>query len=118
MYIGLRQMVVVVAAAALLAMSPVSSASPVAPLDGLKCPHPTGAGTTGDWEVVFGRRALRSNAVKLLKRVKAAGLRQVVIEREQCLFEVAIIGLRSRASATTIATRARRLGFTVRIMQS
>jgi hypothetical protein len=118
MNIGLRQSLVVVAAAALLGVSAGSSASSIAPRDGLKCPHATGAGTTGDWEVAFGRRALRSNAVKLLRRVRAKGFRPAVIEREQCLFEAAVIGLHTRHAAVVIAVRAKRRGLVVSIVQS
>jgi hypothetical protein len=118
MNIGLRQSLVVAAAAALMGVSAGSSASAVAPRGGVKCPHATGAGTTGDWEVAFGRRALRSNAVKLLRRVRAKGFPRAMIEREQCLFEVAVIGLHTRHAAVVIAVRAKRRGFVVRVVQS
>ena len=118
MNMGLRQPLVVVAAAALLAVSGGASTSAVAPRDSVKCPHATGAGTTGDWEVAFGRRALRSNAVKLLRRVRARGFPRAVIEQEQCLFEVAVIGLHTRHAAVVIAIRAKRRGFVVSVVQS
>jgi hypothetical protein len=119
MNIGFRQLVLVIAVAALLAGGGGLARGAVTPLGGSKCRHAsTGVGTTGDWEVVFGRRALRAKAVRLLRRVRAGGFRRAVIEREQCLFEVAIIGFPSRPRAMVIASRAQRRRFKVSIMQS
>jgi len=56
--------------------------------------------------------------VKLLRRVRAKGFPRAMIEREQCLFEVAVIGLHTRHAAVVIAVRAKRRGFVVRVVQS
>jgi hypothetical protein len=74
--------------------------------------------TTGDWEVAFGRFKRMPAAVKLLRQVHAKGFRCAVIEREQHIFEVAVIGLHSHDAATVIARRAFDAGFNPVILQS
>jgi hypothetical protein len=118
MSLRLRVVLPAIVAIGLLAGGAGVAAGGESPQSGAKCPHTTGAGTTGDWEVVFGRRALRANAAKLLRRVRARGFPRAVIEREQCIFEVAVIGLRTRRAAVVVAVRAKRRGFVVKIMQS
>ena len=66
--------------------------------------------TSGDWESVFGLRKLRPRAVAFVKRVRGLGFRCAVFEKEHAAYEVAIIGLRSRASAMELVLRARRKG--------
>ena len=81
-----------------------------------KCPTIPGS-TSGDYEVVFGRKRIRQRAVVLLRKVRKKGFRRAVIEREACIFEVAVIHLKRR-QAQRIAGNASRVGFRVRIMQS
>ena len=76
----------------------------------------TGAGT-GDWEAAFGRRKIRRKANLLLAKVQRKGFRRAVIEREQCIYEVAVIHL-SFDRAYNLAVRAHRKGLTARVVQS
>jgi hypothetical protein len=76
----------------------------------------TGKGT-GDWEVAFGRRKILRKANALLANVHRKGFRRAVIEREQCLYEVAVIHL-SFDRAYNLAVRAHKKGFTARVVQS
>jgi hypothetical protein len=118
MSMKIRRRLIAAVVAVLLAGVAGGGAGAATPKGVSKCPHASGVGTTGDLEVVFGRRSLRANAVKLLRRVRRKGFRRAVIEREQCLFEVAVIGLRSRHAAVVIAIRAKKRGLAVSIMQS
>jgi hypothetical protein len=72
---------------------------------------PHAGNTSGDFEAVFGRRDRRSQAVVLLNRVHRKGFRCAVIEAEQDIYEVAIIGLARRSAALKIVKRAKRAGF-------
>jgi hypothetical protein len=66
---------------------------------------------------VFGRRRHPLGAHVLLRRVRRSGFPATRIEREQCIYEVAIIFLTKRR-AEKIARRARKAGWNVRIMVS
>jgi hypothetical protein len=104
---------------AMLLIPATGTASAASPQEALKCPRGTKHGkTTKDWEAVFGRRRLKANAVILLRKVRARGFRRTVIEREQCIFEVAIIGLHTQKAAIAICDRARLRGLSCRTMQS
>jgi hypothetical protein len=101
--------VAITAAAGSAAANPSARAAPPA------C-NQTGKGT-GDWEAAFGRRKIRRKANELLAKVHRKGFLRAVIEREQCTYEVAVIHL-SYDRAYNVAARARRKGFTVRVVES
>jgi cell division septation protein DedD len=84
------------------------------------CPvvRPHAGKTSGDFEVVFGQRRLRSRAVVLLRTVRRKGFRCAVIENEQHTHEVAVIGLRNWSSAHKIMRRAHRKGLAAYLVQS
>ena len=107
----------VVAGAACLAFSAVtgSTAAPGGSSRPAVCTE-TGTGT-GDWEVAFGRRKIRRKADALLAKAHRKGFRRAVIEREQCLYEVAVIHL-TFDRAYSLAVRARKKGLAVRVMES
>ena len=73
---------------------------------------------TGDWEAVFGRRRNRTRALTLVRRVRSKGFSCAVIEREQHLYEIAIIGLHTQVAAQEIVYRGFRKGLKVTIAQS
>jgi hypothetical protein len=66
---------------------------------------------------VFGRFKKRARAHTLLRRVHRAGFRRARIEREDCIYEVAVIFL-TKHRAERIARNARKAGWRVRIMVS
>jgi cell division septation protein DedD len=84
------------------------------------CPvvQPHAGLTSGDWEAVFGLRKLRPRAVAFVKRVRGLGFRCAVFEREHGAYEVAVIGLRSRAGAMKLVLRARKKGLPAYVARS
>jgi len=101
-----------------------SMAPPVKPPKGelspgaaLRCRPPNPGKTTQDSEVVFGRFGSRNRARLLLRRVHRNGFPRARIEREDCIFEVAVIFL-TRHRAERIARKARKRGWRVQIMLS
>jgi hypothetical protein len=78
-------------------------------------PHP--GKTTQDSEVVFGRFAKLARARTLLRRVRRSGFHRARIEREDCIYEVAVIFL-TKHRAQRIARKAHKAGWQVRIMVS
>jgi hypothetical protein len=71
----------------------------------LRCRVPNPGKTTQDSEVVFGRYGSRAHARAVVRRVRQSGFRRARIEREDCIFEVAIIFL-SRHRAQQIVRKA------------
>ena len=78
-------------------------------------PHP--GKTTQDYEVVFGRFGRSSRAHALLRRVQRAGFGRARIEREECIFEVAVIFL-TKHQAQRIGHKAAKRHWHFSIMQS
>ena len=102
-------------AVAITAAAGSGAATPSVPAAQPAC-NQTGTGT-GDWETAFGRRKIRRKANELLAKVHRKGFRRAVIEREQCIYEVAVIHL-SFDRAYSLAARANQKGFTTRVVQS
>ena len=71
----------------------------------LRCRVPNPGKTTQDSEVVFGRFGSRARARAVVRRVRRSGFKRARIEREDCIFEVAIIFL-SRHRAQQLVRKA------------
>ena len=82
-----------------------------------RCQVPNPGKTTQDYEVVFDRFKKRARAHALLRRVHRAGFRGARIEREDCIYEVAVTFL-TKHRAQRIARKAKKKHWSVRIMQS
>lgn len=116
---AVRMLAVLICAVALLALQArVTRAQPAAAPAGCPGVKAHAGNTSGDKEAVFGRRKQRSQATALLKRVHRKGFRCAVIEREQSIYEVAIIGLATKSAAVRIVRRARRAGFAASVARS
>jgi hypothetical protein len=110
-------LLVAVAARGSIAPTEKPSDGELTPSTALRCKPPHPGKTTRDYEVVFGRFGNRIRAHLLLRRVHRKGFARARIERESCIFEVAVIFL-TRHTAHRIARKARKRGFAVRIMVS
>src|SRR3954453_23410468 len=84
--------------AVLASVATTAQAAFIKPPPGYPVLLPHEGTTSGDWEAVFGLRKVRSRATALVKRIRRLGFRCAVIEHEKHAYEVAVIGLRSRAS--------------------
>ena len=76
----------------------------------LSCRVPNPGKTTQDSEVVFRRFGSRARARALLRRLHRAGFPGARIEREQCIYEVAVIFL-SEHRAERILQKAHKRGW-------
>jgi hypothetical protein len=90
--------------------------SEVTSVAGARCRPPNPGKTTKDYEVVFGRFRHPLRAALMLRRVRRSGFRRARIEREDCIYEVAVIFLTKR-QAHRLARRASKR-WRVRIMVS
>jgi hypothetical protein len=117
---GTRSTAVAVVALSALALFAASQARPSAVTVPKGCPSVrahTGK-SSGDWEVVFGRRKKTARAVALLRHVRGKGFRCAVIEREHRTHEVAIVGLHTERAALRIVVRAHKSGLRASVAQS
>ena len=90
---------------------------PIAELSSNATCHPPNPGrTTNDYEVVFGRFRHPVRAHLYLRRVRRSGFHRARIEREDCIYEVAVIFL-TKHQARRLARRASKR-WRVRIMVS
>jgi len=98
---------VLICAAGILAVVGTARSTPST---ALTCPRvgPHQGGTSGDWEVVFGRRVDMTAANTLRARVHRKGFGCARIEREAGIYEVCINGLTRLSAAERIMRRAHR----------
>lgn len=118
----MRIAIVLAVATASVFAAQVRAAPPLPTKPPKGCPHVKAhrgkADPTGDWEAVFGRRRHLPKTLALLRLVRSKGFSCAVVEIEQHVFEVAVIGLHTQETAEEIVRRAFRKGLNVRIMQS